>query len=584
MKRQSGWMILVTGIACALLVGCQTIIARTILPRDGIREAQYGVKIERDVVIPTIDGLRLVADVYHPVTDKTAPTILVRIPFTKTFKNSLAADAVGRFWATRGYIVVIQGTRGRYKSEGTFYPLVYEREDGLATLKWLARQPWFNGRLGMWGGSANGYTQWVLADQTNPGPNALFVQIASSEFHDLFYSGGAFSFESALFWAVRSRGAEDVDASFKDLERGFNGFPLIEADNRAVGQVPFFDDWVTHSTKDDYWIAIDGKQRARTIKAPIFLMAGWSDPFLPSQLRDYEEIQRYADREVAHDTRLIIGPWTHADPIRFPDGSDGGSYRKASLAPSIPWFDHHLRGQPIDPSLIAPVRIFVLGEYKWRDEQEWPLKRAVYTPFYLHSDGVANTASGNGKLSRLSPTNDESPDTYVYDPRAPVPSRGGAMLGPRAGMSVQNDVEERPDVLVYTTDVLERNTEVTGPVKAELFVSTTARNTDFTVKLVDVHPDGRAYNVCDGILRRDYEAREVGNPTRIVVQLWPTSYLFRTGHRIRVEVSSSNFPRYDRNPNTGTSIAYEANPITARQRIFHQPGAESHILLPLIAR
>lgn len=568
----------------ASLSGCQTIVGALVLPKEGVRTAEYPVLPTETAHMTTSDGVTLVAQVYRPSIAVKVPTILVRIPFTQTWKNDLAADVIGKFWASRGYNAVIQGTRGRYKSGGTYYPLRDERRDGIETLHWLSEQPWFDGRLGMWGGSAFGYTEWVLANQQNPGPSALIIQIASTDFHDMFHPGGAFSLESALFWAVRSRGSEDVDPSFADLERGFNGFPLIEADNRAVGQIPFFDDWATHTTKDDYWRAIDGEDRARTIKAPVLLMAGWSDPFLPSQLRDYEEIQRHADRRVARDTRLVIGPWTHADPIRFPDGSDAGSYRKASLAPSIPWFDHHLRDQPLDTQLTAPVRIFVLGENKWRDEQEWPLKRAVYTPFYLSSGGRANTASGDGKLLLSPPTAKQPPDIYNYDPRAPVPSRGGAMLGPRAGMFLQTDVEDRPDVLVYTSDVLELETEVTGPVKAELLVHTTARNTDFTVKLVDVYPDGRAYSVSDGILRRGYEAHAAENPTRISVQLWPTSILFRKGHRIRIEVSSSNFPRYDRNPNTGAAIAQEVNPITARQTIFHEPGAESYILLPIVPR
>ena len=570
----------------ALLSGCQSIVGSLVLPKEGIRAGEYRVLRDQDAVMTTSDGVNLVANIYRPDTPEKSPTILVRIPFTQTWKNDLAADVIGKFWASRGYNAVIQGTRGRYKSGGKFYPLRDERNDGIETLHWLSQQPWFDGRLGMWGGSAFGYTEWVLANQQAPGPSALIIQIASTDFHGMFHPNGAFSLESALFWAVRSRGPEDVDPSFADLERGFHGFPLVDADDRAAAPIPFFDDWATHATKDEYWLSIDGEHRARTIKAPVLLMAGWSDPFLPTQLRDYEEIRRHADPKVARGTRLIIGPWTHADPIRFPEGGDAGSYRKASLAPSIPWFDHYLRGQPLDPQFYAPVRLFVLGENKWRDEQEWPLKRAVYTPFYLRSAGRANTASGDGKLSLMPPAESESPDTFIYDPRSPVPTRGGAMLGPRAGMQLQTDAEDRPDVLVYSTDALERDMEVTGPVKAELFVHTTAPSTDFTVKLVNVFPDGRAYNVCDGILRREYEPHDGSRrrSTRIEINLWPTSILFRSGHRIRVEISSSNFPRYDRNPNTGRAVATEINPVVAHQSVFHGPAAASHILLPLIPR
>jgi hypothetical protein len=434
----------------------------------------------------------------------------------------------------------------------------------------------------MWGGSAFGYTQWVLADQFQPGPNALIIQIVSTDFHQMFHPGGAFSLESALFWGLRSRGPEDEDPSLDALQRGSDGFPLIEADERAAGPIPFFKDWGRHENRDAYWRTIDGEDRARTIKSPVLLIAGWYDPFLPTQLRDFETIRRDADRLVAAKSRLIIGPWTHADPVRFPDGSTAGDYRPASLAPSIPWFDQHLLGRPQDASLIAPVRIYVMGENVWRDENEWPLARTRYTAFYLDSSGHANSDAGDGRLKLDPPSADERADFYVYDPRAPVPSRGGAMLGPRAGIAKQNDVESRGDVLVYSTAPLDHDVEVTGPVSATLYVSTTAPSTDFSVKLVDVHPDGKSYNVSDGILRRAYQPR--ADAEEIVVQLWPTSMLFRRGHEVRIEVSSSNFPRYDRNPNTGRDIPTERSPIAATQTVYRSARKQSRVVLPLIPR
>ncbi|MEQ1662487.1 MAG: CocE/NonD family hydrolase [Thiobacillus sp.] len=568
------------------LSGCQSLVSSFVLPKEGIRVSEYPVSRDHDAVMTTSDGVNLVANIYRPAAAGKFPTILVRIPFTQTWKNNLTADVIGHFWASRGYNVAIQGTRGRYKSGGTFYPLRNERQDGIETLHWLSQQSWFDGRLGMWGGSAFGHTEWVLADQESPGPSVLLIQIASTNFYGMFHPGGAFSLESALFWAARSHGSADVDPSFDDLERGFNSFPLIEADNRAVGEIPFFNDWALHTDKDDYWQSVDGEQRARTLKAPVLLMAGWSDPFLPTQLRDFEDIQQYAAPKVAKGSRLIIGPWTHADPIRFPDGSEGGSYRVASLEPTIAWFDHTLRGDPLEPRWQTPVRLFIQGENTWRDEQEWPLKRTVFTPYYLRSQGHANTAAGDGKLSASPPDKPEPADQYRYDPLSPTPTRGGAMLGPRAGMHQQNGVEERSDVLVYSTDPLQTDREVTGQIKAGLFVNTSAPSTDFTVKLVDVYPDGQAYNVSDGILRRHYTDAERQNTqaTRIEIEIWPTSYLFRKGHRIRVEISSSNFPRYDRNPNTGRTIATEISPVSADQTVFHAPGTASYVLLPVIPR
>jgi putative CocE/NonD family hydrolase len=269
--------------------------------------------------------------------------------------------------------------------------------------------------------------------------------------------------------------------------------------------------------------------------------------------------------------------------VQFPDGTTAGDYRPASLAPSLPWFDQHLRGTPPDKSLSAPVRIFVMGENKWRNEMEWPLARTRYVAFYLDSAGRANSASGDGRLSTDS-TAAPGMDSFVYDPRNPVPSRGGAMLGPRAGIARQDEVEARDDVLVYTTPVLERELEVTGPLRAILHVATTAPNSDFTVKLVDVYPDGHAFNVSDGILRRDYSDPSGTKPVEIEVVLWPTSMLFLRDHRIRIEVSSSNYPRYDRNPNTGRDIATETQPQSARQILFHGAAMPSRIILPIVPR
>jgi putative CocE/NonD family hydrolase len=573
-------------VLLGLLCGCQSLADHYVQPHDGVRPATDSVRIEHGAAMTTADGVKLVADIYLPQSHRPSPTILVRIPFSRSFQNDLGAAAIARFWASHGYNVVIQGSRGRFKSGGEYYPLRDERSDGIATLKWLWQQPWFDGRLGMWGGSVFGYTQWVLADQQDPGPSALMIQICSTSVHEMFYPGGAFSLESALFWAVRSRGQRDQTPSFRDLARGFNGFPLIDADDRVVSDIGFFDDWVRHSGVDDYWKAIDGDERARTIRAPVLLMAGWSDPFLPGQLRDFNIIRRQADPRVAAESRLIIGPWTHADPIRFPDGTTAGPYRQASLAPSLPWFDHVLEGRALDATLASPVRIYVMGENIWRDEQEWPLARARPTAFYFRGAGPANSADGDGRLSPEPPDAAEPPDSFTYDPQDPVPSRGGAMLGPRAGMAPQNDVETRRDVLVYSSTPLTQDLEVTGPVSATLHIGTTAPSTDFTVKLVDVDPAGKAYNVTDGILRRAYPAaEEKPAPTyEIKIDLWPTSMLFRKGHRIRVEVSSSNFPRYDRNPNTGRDISTETSPVTAMQTVYHSPGRLSHILLPVIPR
>jgi uncharacterized protein len=271
------------------------------------RRPEHAVRVERGVAMTTSDGVKLVADVYHPLRTALTPTILVRIAFSKTLTNSLFATVVGRFWAERGYTVVIQGVRGRYESGGRYTPMVNERRDGLEALEWLKQQPWFDGRLGMWGGSAFGHTQWAIADHLPSPPDgrsALMVQIASTDVHGMLYPGGAFSLASALFWAVRSRGTDDVWPSDQDLRRGFEGFPVAEADDRAVGDVSFFNDWVTHPARDTYWHEIDGENRLASLQGPVLLMGGWFDPFLPGQLADFVRIRHEARADVASATRL----------------------------------------------------------------------------------------------------------------------------------------------------------------------------------------------------------------------------------------------------------------------------------------
>lgn len=543
------------------------------------RPAEYSVTQDTGS-FSTSDGVHLLADIYHPDQLKKTPTILIRIPFSDHFSNRWRSGVIARYWAGRGYTVVVQGTRGRYRSSGSFYPLLHERKDGIETLQWIAKQPWFDGRLAMWGGSAFGYTQWAIADQAKSGVQAFFIQIASSDFYRMFYPGNAFSLESAVYWAIRSRGEEDRDVALEDLEKGVNQLPVIEADDVAIGDTDFFNDWALNRDRNSYWQKIDGEDRNQRLQAPVLLMAGWFDPFLPTQLDDFIAITTKAKSSVAQETRLIIGPWKHAEAVPLPNTEEEVPYRGESVTLSIPWFDYFL-GVTDSPLQMPKVRIFVMGENRWRDENEWPLARTQYTPFYLYSDGKANTAHGDGVLDEHQKVSKYSHDRFIYDPAAPVPSAGGAMLSERAGIQKQNTIEMRDDVLVYTTAALQEDIEVTGSLKVLLHVSTDAPSTDFTAKLVDVHPDGSAYNLSDGILRQHYKPNQ---PTKIEIELWPTSNVFFKGHKIRLEISSSNFPRYDRNPNTGATIPTATTMRRAHQVVHHSEKHPSYLLLPIIPR
>jgi uncharacterized protein len=562
--------ILAAALVCLTPAGCLTVtdgMARAFfLPKDG-RAALYQVETKRGVSFMTSDGVKLVADVHTPRGLAKSPTLLSRIPFSKTWWNTLRSDSISRYWAARGYTVVVQGTRGRYRSGGDFYPMTFERQDGIETLKWISQQDWYDGRIAMWGGSAFGQTQWIIADQTDPGVDAYFIQIASTDFASVFHVDGAFALETSLYWALLSHGKEDANVDYDAFEKGVTGLPVIDADTRACCDVKFFNDWALNAPGSPYWKDVDGENQAAKVSAPVLLLGGWYDPFLRTMLMDFATLRAQPKTK---DSRIIIGPYVHAGVIEWPDTKLKEDYRFGSVDPAIKWFDHQL-GVTQTPLDMAPVRIFVMGENRWRDEQEWPLARTRWTTFHLSTGGALSEAAVTGAAS----------DTFAYDPLNPVPTAGGAMLGMRSGVKLQNDIEARKDVLSYTTAPLDALMEVTGPLKATLWVTTDAPSTDFTVKLVNVFPDGKAYNIADGILRRPYTP---GEPTKIEVDLAATSVVFGKGHRIRIEVSSSNYPRFDRNPNTGENSVTATRTRVANQIIWHDATRPSHVTLPVIPR
>lgn len=566
-----------------LLCGCQTITQEFLLPNEGVRPREFKVVKHEDRSLITSDNISLVSDIYRPILNKSVPTILVRIPFTDTFPNRLRSDAVARYWATRGYNVVIQGTRGRYKSQGDYYPLINERRDGIETLQWLNKQQWFNGQLGMWGGSTFAYTQLAISDHVNPHISAYHMHIASTSFYDMFYPGGAFSFESALRWSLQSSGKKDIEPKIKDMEKGFWGFPLINADARADKDIQFFNDWVLNNTNNKYWVNIDGIDRTKSINAPVQMLAGWFDPFLPSQLNDFMQLKESNYKTVSTQSEIIIGPWSHAREVKIPGVKKVPTYRETSIKEGLHWFDKQLLKLRNEKTNYGKIKLFVLGTNKWRYENEWPLARTKYRNLYISSDGSANISTSSGELNWDNQKRNGF-DLYEYNPNDPVPSKGGIVLGPRTGIALQNEIEERNDVLVYTSDVLESDLELTGPISATLYVQTDAINTDFVVRITDVNETGESYNVSDGVLRSNYSPANKSCDTakKIQIHLWPTSYVFKSGHRLRVHITSSSFPRFDRNPNTGNEIPYETSFISAKQRVCFGANHPSHIRVPVI--
>lgn len=537
--------------------------------------------------VPMRDGIRLSTNVFLPHADGRYPALLIRTPYGK--RGDLLPGY--RIFLERGYAVVVQDVRGRYESDGTFHSFTQELPDGDDTITWIARQNWSDERVSMLGGSYLGIAQWRAALSGNPHLLSIFPVVAGDdEYRDRFYSrGGALKVGHRLLWMAENLSTPNfVRPAFYQMVRHM---PLRTADRFATGRgVDFWRETVAHPRFDAYWRGRSTRERLSSIRTPAFIVGGWYDNYVEGDLEAFAEL---SSRSPVH--RIVIGPWGHNMSTPFPSGITFG---KDAMAPirryQLDWFDYWMKGtHPKLPFDHPPVRIFVMGINRWRDEQEWPLRRARYMPYYLTSSAGANSLRGDGRLVADVPPSGQ--DAFTYDPRHPVPTMGGAVCcNPKIfpyGPMDQRPVEIRDDVLVYTSAPLKQDLEVTGPIRAGIYVSTTAPDTDFTVKLVDVFPDGHARNLCDGILRLRYReglsSSQRAIPGRIygiTVEAGVTSNVFRTGHRIRVEITSSNFPRFDRNPNTGRAIADEREMRVARQTVMHGLAHPSHILLPVIPR
>ncbi len=566
----------------------------------------YEIQMERDVIAHMRDGVILRADVFRPRAQGRFPVLLQRTPYNKANYNANGTPFAIRA-ATSGYVVILQDVRGRFASDGEWYPFRHEVDDGYDTVEWAAALPYSNGKVGMFGWSYLGVTQLFAALAQPPHLACLFPVVTACDYYDEWtYRGGAFQQFFNESWAsfrlapdtLNRQVQKSANAMTRIWELPLSKFSFFEASSPR-DLASYFFDWLQHSRYDDYWKQWSIHHRFDKIDIPCYHVGGWYDIFLNGTLRNYVGISEQGGTEASRSgQRLLVGPWFH-DSESFRQGKAGGY----SFAPEgcrneedemLRWFDHILKGATNGLDREKPVKIFVMGENVWRDEDGWPLERARLTSFYLHSGGSANSLVGNGKLSGT-PPEDEPADHYVYDPADPVTTLGGGNccdhdhLSP--GVFDQSSLESRTDILVYDTAPLDTDVEVTGPVLAELFVSSSAVDTDFTAKLVDVHPDGFARNLADGILRirfRDsFEKPELlvpGEIYRIRVDLWSTSNLFRRGHRIRLEISSSNFPRYDRNLNTGEDLTTSERIVVANQTVYHDSEHPSALILPVVPR
>ncbi len=554
------------------------------------------VVVERDVPVAMRDGVVLRADVYRSHDGSPAPGILLRTPYDKTSRAAAFRHALDPIHAVgEGFACVFQDVRGRYASDGDFVPFAQELEDGFDTVEWLAAQEWCDGHVGMTGASYCGATQWLAARQRPPSLRAIAPAVTASEYYEGWtYRGGAFELGFALFWTLASLGpeharrlggpADEIMEHFvSELDRiddVYRQLPLGDvADLERLAS--FYREWLDHPEDDAYWKAMAPNQAYGDIDVPALNIGGWYDIFLAGTLENFVRMRSEAPTERARTgQRLLVGPWTHGvwngwHPERV-FGTMASSDAIDLTGIQLDFFRCHLReGVPDAPESEAPVRIFVMGANVWRDEAQWPLARAEPTPWYLHARG--GVAGGLSPIKPASAAHDE----FDYDPADPAPTVGGATLLPgadvvsNAGPHDHGSPGARADVLSYESEPLSEPLEVTGPLNATLLVGSSAPRTDFVARLLDVHPDGRALLLAEGIARVKVEA----SPMEVRIDLAATSNVFLAGHRVRLDVTSASFPRFDRNINRET----EGAPQIARQAIFHDPDRPSRVDLPVVA-
>jgi putative CocE/NonD family hydrolase len=567
----------------------------------------YSVKVERDVSVKMRDGVILRGDIFRPDAEGKFPVLLQRTPYRRSIWG-YGVDFAQRA-ASRGYIVFLQDVRGRYTSDGEWYPFLHESEDGYDTIEWIAAQPYSDGRVGMFGGSYVGATQMLAAIAHPPHLAGICPIVTASDYHNGWtYQGGAFeqwfneSWTSGLAQDTLARQIERMPRTPEDVNAlPLTAYPIFNRNPAGVINVsastiaPYFLDWLAHPSYDNFWKRWSIEEHYADSRVPALHVAAWYDIFLGGSLRNYIGLKAHAATEEARKgQRLLVAIGGHAGEGRKVGEVDFGleaeKFNEGEV--TLDWYDFLFKGARNEFATDKAVRIFVMGIDQWRDEDDWPLARARSTKYYLHSQGRANTTHGNGSLSTLAPEAEAS-DEFIYDPAKPVPTIGGPLCcdgdhlapGPRD----QRSVEERDDVLVYSTSPLDRDLEVTGPVRLEFFAASSAVDTDFTAKLLDVAPGGTAINLTEGILRGRYRDSQVtpaplvrGQTYPFSVDLWATSNVFRTGHRLRLELSSSNFPRFDRNLNTGEPAANSDTWVKATNTILHDKTHPSALILPVV--
>jgi len=577
------------------------IVLSSAIHQTAIARPSNEIRIQRHIAVTMRDGVKLYVDLYLPAAPGRYPTIVWRTPYGVQRDGS--HEALIRF-AMNGYAVVAQDVRGRYESEGIWEPFRNEGKDGFDTIEWAAVQPFSNGKVATEGGSYNGHNQWQAATLNPPHLVAAFPALASTNIYANWLTmGGAFRLSFNYGWGVvrmpnrimlpQYWHTEAYAPEELKYENILMHLPLKDGDLMSAGTaVQHYRDWIKHESYDDYWKSISDEEHFDKITVPVHTSGGWFDIFLGGTINGYVGMKnKGATPEARAGARMIIGPWGHGPTQSFGGIDFTPAANVNQFETELRFFDYHLKGIKNGLEAEAPVKLFYMGVNKWRSEKDWPIPGTQYKELYLTSKGAANSVRGDGELSFKKPAA-SGVDTYRYDPQNPVPTTGGnnccgtpTLAGPRD----QRQLERREDIVVYTSEFLQNALTIAGPVNVKLFASTDGPDTDWMIKLVDVYPDDTAMPVSEGILRAKFreglDKIRLLTPNQVVeytIELTATANVFKPGHRIRVDITSSNFPQFDRNPNTGEALGNSATIRVAQQSIHHGGSRLSHILLPVV--
>ena len=552
------------------------------------------ILIDHHRAIPMRDGVTLYADVYRPAREGRYPTVVVRTPYGVQREGAGSHDRLVQL-GRMGYAVVNVDTRGRFESDGIWDPFRTEGKDGYDVIEWAAKQPWSTGKVSSQGGSYLGHVQWAAASEQPPSLVAAFPAVASTNLYATWIThGGAFRLAFNFGWGVVRMPYRVMQPQWyftgKDAapelryEKLLLHLPLETMDERAFQHpVRHWRDWVQHESYDAYWKQISDEEKFSRVQVPVMTQGGWFDIFLAGTINGFVGVRKHGANERARQlTRMVIGPWGHGPTRKFGDLDFGVDAEKQLFDYELRWQDFHLKGVANGVDKDAPAQIFYMGVNRWRGEQDWPIPGTTEARWYLH-DG--------GRLSATAPAGGSSTQ-YRYDPDDPVPTTGGnncCGVPTVAGPVDQSPLEARKDIVRFTSDALTAPLTIAGPVKMDLHATTDGRDTDWVVKLIDVYPDGKAFPMAEGVLRARFRQGlstpsllEPGTAYRYEIDMVGTALVFQPGHRIRVDITSSNFPQFDRNLNTGDPLGKGTRPRVAQQTVWHSAARPSAIVLPVV--